>query len=266
MTFFRMRGDRVVAPLHTARGDRQVVEFLGLPGCGKTTVARALRSRLREHGNDRVEVQHLSDVYGWPRLSRLPRLLDPYSDVLATTLREPRLALTLWRRALAAECSTTLGARRVCHIIRIRQRFRDMWGKLHPDAATVVLDEGVCLALTTLARVGAAQPPPYPRELVAAAMGNIIDGVVYFESDEAECYARAIRRSGSMHSWIHELTEEETLAGLERMHKDLHGLIDVVESIGIPTLRLPWDTTVDERVKLIEQSLYQHHWGLAGTE
>ena len=265
MTFLRTR-EGIVAPLHTARGDCRVIEFAGLPGCGKTTVLDALRSRPRSGGIDRMEVRYWSDIYGASRLSRLPGRPDRYYDVFATTIWEPRLVLALWRRALAAGYPATEAARWVCHFIRMRRAMHTMRRRIRHNSATILLDSGICGSLTYLLHFGTAAPPPVPCQFVAAAMRGISDGLVYFESDAAECYARAIPRTGWEHAWMRDIGKEKMLNTFDRVNKDLRGLIDVVESIGIPTLRLPWDTTVDERVELIEQSLCQHHWGLAGTE
>ncbi len=245
---------------------RRVIEFAGLPGCGKTTVLDALRSRPRSGGIDRMEVRYWSDIYGASRLSRLPGRPGRYYDVFATTIREPRLVLALWRRALAAGYPATEAARWVCQFIRMRRAMLALRRRIRHNNTTILIDSGTCSNLTYFHRLGTALPPPIRPQFVAAAIRGISDGVVYFESDAAECYARAIPRTGWEHGWMRDISKEKMLNTYERMHKDLRGLIDVVESIGIPTLRLPWDTTVDERVKLIEQSLYQHHWGLAGTE
>lgn len=266
MTFSQTHEGSVVAPLHTARGGRRVIEFAGLPGCGKTTVLDALRSRPPSGDIDRMEVRYWSDIYGASLLARLPGRPDRYYDVFATTIREPQLVLAVWRRALAAGYPATEAARCVCHFIRMRRAMRALKRRIRHDNTTVLLDLGICTSLTYFLEFGTVLPPPIRPQLVAAAMRGICDGVVYFESDASECYARALPRIGWEHAWIGDISKEKMLNTYERMNKDLHGLIEVVESVGIPTVRLPWDTTVDERVKLIEQSLHQHHWGLAGTE
>ncbi len=222
-------------------------------------MAHALRSRLRQDEMPRAEVQCLSDVYyGCPHRAGLPKQLDRYCEVLASAIKEPVLALALSRRALKGGCSLPQGSRRVCHIMRIRQRFRGMQGQHRFNTVPILMDEGVCLSLATLARVSSRQPPPYPHGLVAAAVSNIIDGVIYFEGNVGECYARAVRRPGLIYAWIHELPKQEMLAKLNGMYKDLQELIAVIESLGIPTLRLPWESSVDERVTLVEDWLFRH--------
>jgi thymidylate kinase len=187
------------------RGRRLVVEFCGLPGCGKTTLARTVAEILRAEGREAVVVDEAVSA-ATPTLLRLPRKIVMVGRaVAAAPRREPaaglRLAATQRNRRdrLAVPVQWWMTQRLLTTAARGR--------------GTAVVEEGLMQALWT-AGLLASGPVNVP-ELVglAAAVPARADLVVHLDVP-VELAAKRLGSRSSRHSRVQRMPESERLDAL----------------------------------------------------
>jgi len=133
-----------------------IVEFFGPPGAGKTTIARALLQRLREHGYmSEIALIHKPDKIPFYDpggiMHALGRMLRAIIDIFTMALHPVRHQVTF---LIAAKLITTLPPKNVLWFVRVSQyilRLSKSWQRVSDTEPIVIFDQAFIQAVCSLA-------------------------------------------------------------------------------------------------------------------
>jgi hypothetical protein len=209
-----------MSPVEDAKAP--IIEFAGLPGAGKSTVAARFYQELLK-GN----VTTLSgDEIAWKRSAGF---------VLGTLLSQARLVLPVVNYTLNVR---PLDVRRFSHSRRILTRAHALQRvqRMRPNAL-VVLDQGWIQEFGSTVVPGGSGRDRHVGGIVKRLAGRFLWGVVMVEVG-SEVAGERVRRRATTESRFDRWPAEVVRANLPVMHRALEMAVDIAAKCGVPVLTL----------------------------
>ncbi len=226
------------APGQQTPGKRTlVVEFVGLPGCGKTTVANQLLPLLSARG---VRCRGRRSAHQpWKRRLRT------YASTAAFHLRHPGSATASVARALSL---SPLELQRLPHALRMAGWSRHLKQPVIGNYDLIVLDQGIVQDAWSLALGASAEQDKYLRRSIQASVGDAAVNLayVYFDID-IDLAVERIRARASGTSRFDRMRDNEALEMLHKHRGDLERCFTLaVEATGARSCHIDASSSLDE--------------------
>lgn len=203
------------------------IEFFGLPGAGKTTLAVGLAKALTERG---FPCRPLLTDAGPPRRTACERIARQIK-LLGICARFPRLSSAALAYALRIRPYRAERLSRVAFLLRLVARAAARDTTSHD---VIVADQGVLQAIWSIGLFG-SPPSARPLEtLLRSVHKRYAPLVVVVEVTPATAHARLVARP-RQHSRLEELDSDEALA---RMSASAHALETIVDAWLGPAIRV----------------------------
>lgn len=205
----RMEGFAMTSP--------RLIEFAGLPGAGKTTIARDVVAGLRQTGYHCFVNGNLDSPVPLANTdsSRLLSKVQTMHRLLASGSRHRRVAYHALRYAAGTEPRNLNRFGRVAHLLIWLEQTKAV---LDDDFEFVIFDQGLIQSVWSIGVMGESPSDKDLMDLLASLMQEVSPAVIYVNIDALEATDRVHKRS-SMSSRFDRMSASETERILTR-HND----------------------------------------------
>ncbi len=231
----------------------RVIEFVGLPGAGKTTILKEFRQHVLGAPSFLFDINDLkpSPRDRLPRLGKVFSLLSLllffatharlYREMLLYGFRARRLSLQMFYKVFSYI--------RVAYFIDVEKK------RQREDCqASLLLDQGLVQAIGSMSVPSSGKPLPSPKRLVDILVMKRVDMIIFLECDMWQALERIKQRShGGSRFDIGARTPLKKLE-LGRMESALRRTVNECKLAGIHVLTISSKQAVDKSVAQIR------HW------
>lgn len=199
-------------------------EFFGLPGAGKTTVAREALRLLDGHGLP--ELNHLGDLERRSYVDRQP--WGKLAFIFAQAANRRYAVAELLRLARSAGIHAGAAARYLLRVLRTLQLLESLGKGGFPAA---ILDQGVCQNLWSLLLRGRIAPAWRLRRTLELLYRGVAPVLFYFKADVQTAMERVAGRKVGR-SRVDGLREEQVGSLLRRGSEVMSSLLEAYREAG----------------------------------
>ena len=210
-----------------------IIEFAGLPGAGKTTIVDCIVEMERQENLGVLSFRHLSRL-GRRQNQTVQRLLRVMGAVRLLR-KKPRMMLHLLRYALLAKPFARSRLWYVWGFLALAQHLDRRGADMPGGHRAELLDQGLVQTLGSMAMPCASTPPEKLGALVARAMADWVDGLVWVECSPETALVRVRRRVGGgsrFDCWPDEVFRQNQMTLLQV----LGDAIQRAGRVGVPVL------------------------------
>jgi len=215
-----------------------IIEFVGLPGSGKTTTCRHLAGSLKVDGLTLVSTT--SATFGRSSTSHLPlvrRKLIALWRILRSFLQRPWGSLSFLLYGLSSRPLTAWKVEQTFSGISLLPRLQEEWSASRGRSEVLLFEQGIVQLFGSLALPGAADRGPDPAAPTRAVIPGLIDGLVWFECPQEIALSR-VRNRDRGRSRFDAWSDDQALDFLPVMLSVLEKSVRIAEDLGVPVLRL----------------------------
>lgn len=170
------------------------IEFAGLPGAGKTTIARDVVSELTNMGYRCFCNRNLydGDVVENPSPRRLFSKLDSLLHLVRSCIRHRRVAVDALACALRTKPRNFAGFQRAAQLL-IRLDY--IKSTLEDSYDLVIFDQGLIQYMWSISATGELLPDKYLVRLLKSVLNEVSSVIIFVNIDVASAIARVSERS-----------------------------------------------------------------------
>ena len=238
------------------------IEFVGLPGSGKTTISRMVKSRLVSDSLsvvDRIDIANWVDSFG-------------YAKKVFLLSREWRCTYPLLWETMSYVCAIApVNIERIQRGVRIPMNYIYLSEFKRADTFDIcLLDEWILHKIWTVGTMGAQIP--HMDQVLRSAVGGGVGGYVYVDIDVQEAARRLVNRSQQrIIPVLRKLSERKKRASvrtdinwmksmLERHRCMMEQVRECVAISNVPVLFLNGEEQLDENVQRIVEWLHSEEF------
>jgi hypothetical protein len=215
-----------------------IIEFVGLPGCGKTTTCRHLAESFKIEGLTLVPTT--SATFGRSSSSHLPlvrRKLIAFWRILRSFLQRPWGSLSFLLYGLSSRPLTAWKVEQSFSGISLLPRLQEERTAPRSRSEVFLFDQGIVQLFGSLALPGDADRVPDPGGPTRALVPGLIDGLVWFDCPQETALSR-VRSRANGGSRFDAWSDSQAMGLLPVMLTVLEKSVRTAEDLGVPVLRL----------------------------
>lgn len=215
-----------------------IIEFVGLPGAGKSTLCSALCAAGR--AGEWVLVPSNSGSFGASATSHLPwlpRKLIAVWRILYSILRYPRIAWHFLRFGLASRPRSLWKLEQSFSGLSMVPRLAAERTARRTAPEALVFEQGVVQLFGSIAVPGDARRLPDPHALTRALLPGFVSGLVWVDCPQSVVLDRLRKRPFSR-SRFNDWNDAKVSAGMAAMRQVLEAAVAEAEAAGVAVLRV----------------------------
>lgn len=229
-----------------------IIEFVGLPGAGKTTTCLTFAETCRIEGATLRPCT--SATFGQSATSHLPylrRKLVAVGRILGSFLRHPRTCFLFLSYGLSSRPFRLWKIEQAFSGISMLPRLEEEQRSPRASSEILLFEQGVVQLLGSIALPGEAAAVPDPRALCGAVLPGRIDGLVMVDCTRDMALERLRSRSPSR-SRFNEWADDDALDNLSVMQPVLEAAVSAATAAGVPVLRLDSTQPLEANCALVK--------------
>lgn len=224
-------------------GKPLVIEFVGLPGAGKTTVLHQVAPQLKA---EKFSIAQRSEILqSWQKQSVLQKILKliPQS--------QDQWSVLLHSLAFAAQVKPT-NRQSFSKASRIFSNAKRL-DAIRPDYQFVLLDQGVLQETWSVGITGTPPAPTALRQVLSTFVKSRSIAIVYFNID-AETALQRIQARSTASSRFDQMQSDVARSRLVQYQPLLEEIVSCSRSLGVPILEVDSTRPIEEKAEKIT------HW------
>jgi thymidylate kinase len=215
-----------------------IVEFVGLPGAGKTTICAHLDALRRHQQLDIVPcAAPYMGRFGTIHLPWIHRKRIGVARSIHCLFTKPHIIFLLLKFALMCRPLCVERIRNTLTTIAFIQRLEAERSTPYPDEQIFVLEQGLIQMFSTIALPYNGHTPPDPSRLVQTIIPNRIDGLLWLDCSLELALSRIRNRThgkSRIDLWINDDAKDSMRA----MKMVIDQAVQAAKLLGVPVLRL----------------------------